>query len=480
MAREVDRRISEDERMADEIEQLRTALESSLEENGRLIEDRDRLRDRVAMLARELQAASVAYGQRVPSASPSTDALSADEATAAEKHSQTEEELRVAFEELQVLAEELELANNGLIRANEDLESRVADRTREIAATSAELRRTELRFRTMVEGMPQLVWRAVDRGDWTWSSPQWADFTGQSLEESLGMGWLDAFHPDDHDTARLAWADAEAWGELAFEGRIRRAAEDRYRHFQTRARAVRGADGRILEWLGTATDVDDILNLQERQAVLVGELQHRTRNLMAVVQSVTLRTIRGSRSLDEFRRNIDARMQALARVQGVLSRRDMGARVTFDTLLREELSAHVALDAKGKGTQVSIAGPSGIPLQSSLVQTFALAIHELATNAVKYGALSTPDGHLAVRWEELRRDGEPPRMRVDWRENGVANMPDPAAPPRGGGYGRELIERALPYQLGARTRYRFLPDGVHCTIEVDIPDSEGAAEAIHG
>jgi two-component system CheB/CheR fusion protein len=264
---------------------------------------------------------------------------------------------------------------------------------------------------------------------------------------------------------------------LSFEGRIRHIAEDRYRHFQTRAAPVRAPDGTILEWLGTSTDVDDLLRLQARQSVLVAELQHRTRNLMAVVQSVMLRTLKGSRTLEEFRDQIAPRMQALARVQGMLSRRTSGSRVAFDTLLREELSAHGALDPNGKGEQVTIEGPSGIPLQSSLVQTFALALHELATNAVKYGALASPNGRLAVHWEEVSHNGDPPRLHVDWLESGVADMPAKASTPLGSGYGRELIERALPYQLGAHTRYDFTPDGVHCMIEVDIPGHEADVEA---
>jgi PAS domain S-box-containing protein len=461
-------------KLLDENEQLRTALESALDENMQLAEDRDRLRDRVVMMARELNPATSTFMQGADPSDPRLDLREFQQ-------SQAEEELRVAFEELQVLAEELEVANTGLQRANEELEMRVEARTREILRTSEELSRSELRFRTLTEGMPQLVWRARDVGDWTWSSPQWRAFTGQSLEESLGMGWLEAFHPDDREAARAAWDEAHAQGGLVFEGRICQTADGRYRHFHTRASPVRAPDGQVLEWLGTSTDLDDILSLQARQTVLVGELQHRTRNLMAVMQAVMLRTIKGSQSLDEFRRQIEARMQALARVQGLLSRRDAGTRVAFDMLLREEVSAHVPLNAEGKGGQVSIEGPPDIPLQSAHVQTFGLALHELMTNAVKYGALSTPSGRLSIRWEErpTGRDGAP-RLFVDWRESGVTNMPEPGAQPRGSGYGRELIERALPYQFGAKTRYVFTPDGVHCTIEVDIPERTEVLEKRHG
>jgi len=452
-------------RLLDENEQLRTALESSLEENTRIVEDRDRLLRRITVLAREIQMMDAA---RTTPVTPPLRVHSSSDPEAILRQSQTEEELRVAFEELQVLAEELEVANGNLERANEELEARVLSRTRELATVNADLRRTELRLNTLIEGMPQLVWRAVDHGDWTWCGSQWTEFTGQSEEDSRHMGWLAAIHPDDRQAAIDAWGRAEADDGLSFEARIRQRAEGGYRHFQTRATPVRTPEGAIVEWLGTSTDIDAIIQLQEQQSVLVSELQHRTRNLMAVVQAVTRQTIRSSSSLEDFRRSIDARMGALARVQGLLSRR--GAhKVTFDSLLREELSAHADVDDGGSGPQVSLIGPAGVPLESSLVQTFALALHELATNAVKYGALSTSGGHLTVQWDVLAPDEGKKRLHVDWRETGVADMPAHDAAPRGGGYGRELIERALPYQLGATTTYAFAGDGVHCTIDVDVP-----------
>lgn len=340
------------------------------------------------------------------------------------------------------------------------------------------LLQSELRFRTLIEGMPQLVWRALDGGQWTWSSPQWSAYTGQSEAESLGEGWLDAVHPEDREVAREAWRLANQASGLEFEGRIFHAEEQRYRHFRTRALSVQDEQGRTLEWLGTSTDIDDIVQLQQQQAVLVTELQHRTRNLMAIVQSITARTLRGSTTLEGFRDCIDQRLAALARVQGLLSRREGGMRVAFDTLLRAELSAHVELDADGSAPQVTISGPGDVRLRSALVQTLALALHELATNAVKYGALSTPEGNLRVIWSVEQRDGDQ-LLHIDWRESGVSDLPDAASAPQGSGYGRELIERALPYQLGARTTYGFERDGVHCTIEVAVAEDDLEVESSH-
>lgn len=583
--------------LIDENEQLRTALESALEDNARLNDDRDRLQRRAALLAQELRVARATAPQPVPEPAE-------DGETAVERRSHTEEELRVAFEELQVLTEELEVANTSLHETNLELDARVEERTAQIREINAALRaaeasfrtiadlvpdllwrsdpagqadwfnerwfdytghdpaeplglgwidaihpldrpeaaaawadaverghaydhahrlrgakgdyrwflvraepmrdeggkvvswfaagtdvhdqrqamealeHSELRFRTMVEGMPQLVWRAIDHGQWTWSSPQWTAYTGLSEEQSRAMGWLDAIHPDDRGKARAAWACAADMGQLELEARILHAPAGRHRHFQTRASPVRDEVGAIIEWLGTSTDVDDLLRLQQHQSVLVSELQHRTRNLMTVVQAITLRTLRSSNSLEIFKECIGHRLDALARVQSLLSRRE-GARVAFDVLLREELSAHVELDAEGQGQQVELDGPEGVGIRSALVQTLALALHELATNAVKYGALATPTGHLAVDWRVAEDGDGQKRLFVDWRESGVENLPRHDAPSKGGGFGRELIERALPYQLGAHTSYEFEPDGIHCTIDVEVPD-ETLLETIDG
>lgn len=325
----------------------------------------------------------------------------------------------------------------------------------------------ERRARTLMEGVPQLVWRAVDAGEWTWASPQWTAFTGQSEPDSHGMGWLACVHPDDRDAALEAWAHAEEAGGFDVEYRLRRV-DGEYSWFTTRATPVRDETGHIVEWLGTSTDIHALRQLQERQGVLVAELQHRTRNLIGVVRSLADRTLDSAGSLNDFRDRFALRLSALSRVQGLLSHLSAGQRVAFDELLRSELTALGATD--GLAERLVLEGPAGVPLRSATVQTFALALHELATNAVKYGALSAAHsgGHLAVRWHIApSADGTPPRLHVDWRESGVT-MPQVNAASQRGGYGRELIERALPYQLKAKTTYELRGDGVHCTLTVPI------------
>ena len=336
------------------------------------------------------------------------------------------------------------------------------------------LRESERRLQVLMEGIPQLVWRTCDQGLWTWTSPQWLDFTGQTQEESRGQGWQHAVHPDDQEGAKLAWAEARPHGLLDIEYRVRRAADGAWLWHHTRSVPVRNEDGHIVEWLGTSTDVQLMKEFQERQVVLVGELQHRTRNLIAIVHATSENTARSSPDLNSFRTRFHARLEALARVQGLLSRLDDRDRVSFDELLKAELSA-----IGGDGSKITLQGPPDIRLRSSTVQTLAMALHELATNAIKYGALRERAGRLTVSWRlEAEGEGRKPWLHVDWRETGVTIPPlGPTLP--GSGHGRELIERALPYQLNAKTSYHLGPDGVHCTISLPV-STTGVNEYQHG
>jgi two-component sensor histidine kinase len=204
---------------------------------------------------------------------------------------------------------------------------------------------------------------------------------------------------------------------------------------------------------------------EERLAVVVAELQHRTRNLITVVGSIADKTLRSSDTFDDFTASYHDRLEALGRAQGLLFRKQAGGRVTFDELIEAELAAQSA--RVGENGSVTLDGPKGVRLRSGTVQTLAMAVHELATNAVKYGALKQPNGHLTVRWrQETSEESGKPWLHVDWKESGVEMPPSGT----GTGQGRELIERALPYQFGARTTFALEPDGVHCTIS--LPASE--------
>jgi PAS domain S-box-containing protein len=332
------------------------------------------------------------------------------------------------------------------------------DRT-EAHAVERRLQENEERFRVLATSIPQLVFRSRPTGDRTWPSPQWIDFTGQSFEESLGKGWLDAVHPADRESTLLAWREAQATGEHYSEQRVWRTAAGEYRWHQTRARPVEGAKDN--DWVGTMTDIHELRGLQDRQAVLMAELQHRTRNLLAVVQAIATQTLRKTDSLEVFQEEFDNRLRALSRVQSLLAQFDHQD-IDLRRLVEAEILAH------GDGAivpgKVTIGGPAA-SLPASSAQAVGLALHELATNALKYGALAQPDGKLEVIWD-LRAEGVQPLVSLEWRESGVT-MPR-TGQPRRKGYGTELIERALPYQLKARTRLEHGPDGVRCLITVPV------------
>ncbi|MFC3124367.1 PAS domain S-box protein [Pseudoroseomonas globiformis] len=317
------------------------------------------------------------------------------------------------------------------------------------------------RFRLLVMGMPQLVWRSANNGRWTWSSPQWRAYTGQSATESLGLGWLNAVHPDDREATMQAWYEASRQGQLTVEFRIRCAADGSWRWHRTRSLLARNTQGRecsegmTTEWIGTCTDIEDLIRLQHRQEILVAELEHRTRNLLTVIRSILVRSLPHSAERDE----IDGRLAALGRVQAFL-----GGTTSRPVSLAALITAELAATGAEASQRSVVAGPP-VELSGDKVQPLALALHELATNAVKYGALAQPAATLSITWHFESVNGKD-HLVLDWRERGVT-MPPSVTPPRRGS-GTELIQRALPYQLRGRAELTFGPDGVHCVISLPV------------
>jgi two-component sensor histidine kinase len=206
---------------------------------------------------------------------------------------------------------------------------------------------------------------------------------------------------------------------------------------------------------------------EERLRAVVAELQHRTRNLISVVGTMAKRTLRTSKTFDDFSATFQDRLEVLGRTQGLLFGAKEGGRVAFDELINSELAAQsVRVGAHGR---VTLDGPKGIPLRTRTVQSLAMVLHELLTNAAKYGALKQPNARLTVRWRQETLGSGQLWLHLDWKESGV-EMPPLGAKPEGSGQGRELIERVLPYQFDAQTTFAMEADGVHCTIS--LPASE--------
>lgn len=337
------------------------------------------------------------------------------------------------------------------------------DRTEQYE-TEQRVQAQQERFRVLATSIPQLVFTTFADGGRTWPSPQWIDFTGLSFDDSLGQGWLDAIHPDDRELTRAAWEEAPVSGEYYVEHRVWRATDGEYRWHQTRARPLTGLIAPA-EWVGTMTDIHDLRTLKDRQSVLLHELQHRTRNLLGVVRAIARQLMKKGGSLEAFSDAYEERLGALGRVQGMLAEIDYGD-ISLRKLIEAELLAHG--DGAMNTDKIKVEGPE-VMLAATSAQALALGIHELATNAVKYGALGQEGGRLRVAWS-LSQKAQHYLATIVWQESGV-DMPIAETPTRIG-YGTELITRALPYQLKAETELIYGSDGVRCTIALPAKEAE--------
>lgn len=260
-----------------------------------------------------------------------------------------------------------------------------------------------------------------------------------------------------------AWQDAPACGSFDVEHRIRRALDGAWRMHQTRATPLRvgsdkgGRNDRTSEWIGASADLDDFRRLEKEQRALLLELRHRTRNLLAVVQVIAHRSLSPTAGRADFA----ARLATLGRVQGFLSR--SGA---WSVPLRDLVEAELRASADGKAERAEVEGPK-VDLPGEVVQPLALAIHELASNAAKHGAMAQRAGHLAVTWH-LERSGGTSRLVIEWLESGVS-MPQE---PLGRRFGRQVIERTVPYQLRGEAQLESGPDGIRCRLSLPLPQGE--------
>lgn len=329
----------------------------------------------------------------------------------------------------------------------------------------AALRASEERFRALATLVPALLWETSADGSDVALNARWLDYTGQSVEETQGGGWLDAIHPDDRANSAEILARGYATGEpIMAEHRVR-SRDGTYRWFLVRQSPIRDEAGRVVRWLGAGIDVQEQRELQERQELLVAELQHRVRNILTVIRSVFSRTVEAGSDPEDAADHFRGRLDALARTQ-VLATASAEGWTDLENLVRDELLSVGATD----GTSVRISGPE-VRLLPKQAEMLGLAIHELTTNALKYGALKITSAQLDIRWRVNIDYRGGSRLEFAWTEQGVPTVP---VQPSREGFGRELIEEALPYRLGAETELQFLGGGVRCRISMPL-SKEGAS-----
>jgi PAS domain S-box-containing protein len=216
------------------------------------------------------------------------------------------------------------------------------------------------------------------------------------------------------------------------------------------------AAGRYVRLKGLTRDITGKKRAEERQNLLIAELDHRVKNALACVAVVAQHTRERSRSMDEFVERLTGRIQSMANTHALLSRgRWQGASVSD--------LAHCVLAPCLAGANAVVEGPE-VVLSAEATQALAMAIHELVTNAAKYGALSAPEGRVSVRWECRRGGDRRRRLVLDWQEMGGP----PVAPPSHHGYGTSVIRDLIPYELGGGVDLSFARDGVRCRLEIPL------------
>jgi two-component sensor histidine kinase len=274
--------------------------------------------------------------------------------------------------------------------------------------------------------------------------------------------FLRGIHPDDRDRVAAALGqsvDPAGDGVCDIEYRIVGVNGRFERWVATRGKTV-FEENRVVSFHGVVLDISERKRAEQTNVMLIAELQHRTRNLLAVVGALAEQTLATCKTVDDFAVPFRQQLATLSRVQGLLSRGDTSP-VMLSELVELELRA---LGASPDGERVIVSGPD-VALPSRSVQILALGLHELATNARKHGALASPDGKLSVTWRVAQED-LPRRLALQWEETGI--VPQAITDAERVGLGRTLIEESLPFQLDATTSLEIGNDSVRCSVSMAL------------
>ncbi len=305
-----------------------------------------------------------------------------------------------------------------------------------------------------------MVWSTLPDGYHDYYNARWYEFTGVPIGSTDGEAWNGMFHPDDQGLAWEKWRHSLATGEpYEIEYRLRHHSGE-YRWTLGRAMPMHDEAGQIIRWIGTCTDIHDAKQTAAQNEILSRELSHRIKNIFAVIGGLIGLSARNDPGQKEFARQLQQRVAALGRAhEFVRPHSSHSAPRKFPEklhgVIREILAPYPAL-AEGR---IRIAGDDA-PVDDRGATPMALLVHELATNASKYGALSVPEGQVEVT---TKVDGE--ALELCWRESGG---PEIACPPDSTGFGTMLSELSIVQQLGGRIDREWLRSGLVVRARVEL------------
>lgn len=330
----------------------------------------------------------------------------------------------------------------------------------ELTAARNALRESDLRFRSLADAFPHMVWSTLPDGFHDYYNNRWYEFTGVPEGSTDGEAWNGMFHPDDQDRAWKRWRYSLETGEpYEIEYRLRHRSGD-YRWVLGRAMPIRDETGQVIRWMGTCTDIHEQKQQADRNEILGRELSHRIKNIFAVVSGLIGMSARRQPEHRGFAAELQARVAALGRAHELVRphselSRPRVATESLQSLFAEVLSPYPAM-AEGR---IAITGED-LRVDDRGATPIALLVHELATNSVKYGSLSSDAGTVAVHIAKV--DGW---ATITWVERGG---PPVAAAPSHSGFGTALADLSVNNQLGGILDRKWDPEGLEASVRVPL------------
>jgi two-component sensor histidine kinase/PAS domain-containing protein len=317
----------------------------------------------------------------------------------------------------------------------------------------SESRRWGVRYRKLVSAISSATSLSDADGSVERPQPELGRLIGMEWPTYRGTRWLEAVHPEDH--ALLPPASSLSDNSLyRAEVRLKDPLTNEWRWHLIRATPLLDDSGDVAEWISILTDIHPRKLAEQRKELLLGELRHRLKNLMTVIQAVAKSSQpHGDQAVDLYLQKFFGRLHALeaAGDQVIVQNRTM---IETGGLVRATLAPFMSENPQ----RVAIAGPRCM-MSEATGGALAMGIHELATNAIKYGSLSVPKGTVSVVWEcRDTPDGE--RVVIDWTERGG---PVPLKPNREG-YGSRLIRFIPARERSSKVDIDYAPEGLHCRI----------------
>lgn len=318
------------------------------------------------------------------------------------------------------------------------------------------LRRSEESIRLAVEGAGMATWEMdLATGVATWSGTRFAILGYPRPADGRGTldQWLDLIDPDDRPM--VADAVARCFGEgtpFTLEYRIHRADSGEERWLRSYGNRIDGQPGEANRFVGVSFDITASKRSEQHQRLLINELNHRVKNTLAIVQAIAHQSFGGEVASRHARHAFEGRLAALSSAHNLLTQQNWES-ASLRQVIGDGMAAYHA------GERVTIHGPD-IPLAPKTAVSLAMAVHELATNATKYGSLSNSEGRIDIDCAVADES-----LRLVWRESGGP----PVVAPTRRGFGSRMIERGLAAELGGTVQIDFAPDGVICTVDAPLP-----------